>query len=531
MEVIEGLIESLLACNIKEIFTLSNDSLIDILAAFEKSNFNIHCLYSEENVPIAAGACATSTRNTTVVLLSDGFSVNKSINSLIATRVKYCPVLCIIIDNNQDSALALKQNNVESLKIDPFLQKYGFQQINPSLLNQPSKMIAHLKQIHIKNVPHLLRISLSSNIYPTSTPPLKRQKRDIIHHLKKLLPNQADPLSTQPTINDFIANKHALAILGNQIHKSNDQANVKKLLQALRIPYVSLPSTKSFVSENNEMYLGTYYGNLSSPYLIHHLRDVTHILKIGVEDYPYDFYQSDKYLMEVTRCPSPKFLSINADYVFPDYQIDENKFLSNLIHADSHDRQLLNSTDHAILDRITSTLSLPSFCPKIIVADVGVTCLSSLDIRLGPTDSYFSNHASASMGLSLASACGISIAKPSTPVWVLIGDGSLLMALSDLVFLANQKNNINILLLDNQQYLTENLRYKTKHHSTPPINWEYLSKSIGIDHFFRVNTKEQVETCLIESSNLPSTAFIQICLNNKNKFDSTILDSLNFLDQ
>ena len=126
MEVIERLVESLLACNIKDIFTLSNDSLIGILAAFEKSSFNIHCLYSEENIPIAAGACATYTGNTTVVLLSDGFSVNKSINSLIAARVKYCPVLCIIIDNNQDSALALKQNNIESLKIDPFLEKYGF---------------------------------------------------------------------------------------------------------------------------------------------------------------------------------------------------------------------------------------------------------------------------------------------------------------------------------------------------------------------------------------------------------------------
>ncbi|MCB4399378.1 thiamine pyrophosphate-dependent enzyme [Synechococcus sp. MU1625] len=531
MEIIESLIESLLACNIKDVFTLSNDSLIDILAAFEKSNFNIHCLYSEENIPIAAGACATYTGNTTVVLLSDGFSVNKSINSLIATRIKYCPVLCIIIDNNQDSALALKENNVESLKTDPFLAKYGFQQINPNLLNQPSNMIAHLKQIHIKNVPHLLRIRLSSNIYPTPIPPLMRQKRDIIHYLKRLLPNQSDHSSIQPTINDFIANKHAIAILGNQIHKSNDQANVRRLLQALQIPYASLPSTKSFVPENNEMYLGTYYGNLSSSYLIHHLRDVTHILKIGVEDYPYDFYQSDKYLVEVTRCLNPTFFSINADYFFLDQQIEENKFLSNPINGDVYDRQLLNSTDQEILDRITYTLSLPSFCPKVIVADVGVTCLSSLGIRLGPTDAYFSNHASASMGLSLASACGISIAKPSTPVWILIGDGSLLMALSDLVFLANLKNNINILLLDNQQYLTENLRYKTKHHSTPPINWESLSKSLGIDHFFRVNTQEQAETCLIESSNLPNTTFIQICLNNKNKFDSTILGSLNFLDK
>jgi len=105
------------------------------------------------------------------------------------------------------------------------------------------------------------------------------------------------------------------------------------------------------------------------------------------------------------------------------------------------------------------------------------------------------------------------------------------MALSDLAFIANLKNNINILLLDNQQYLTENLRYKTKHHSTPPINWEYLSKSLGIDHFFRVHTQEQAANCLIESSNLPNTAFIQICLNNKNEIDSTILDSLNFLDQ
>ena len=87
--------------------------------------------------------------------------------------------------------------------------------------------------------------------------------------------------------------------------------------------------------------------------------------------------------------PNPKFLSINADYFFLDHQIVENKFLSNPIQADSHDRQLLNPTDQAILDRITSTLSLPSFCPKVIVADVGVTCLSSLDIRLGPTDTYF----------------------------------------------------------------------------------------------------------------------------------------------
>ena len=60
MRTIEGLIESLLACNIKDVFTLSNDSLIGVLAAFEKSNFNIHCLYSEENIPIAAGACAPS---------------------------------------------------------------------------------------------------------------------------------------------------------------------------------------------------------------------------------------------------------------------------------------------------------------------------------------------------------------------------------------------------------------------------------------------------------------------------------------
>ena len=120
----------------------------------------------------------------------------------------------------------------------------------------------------------------------------------------------------------------------------------------------------NFVPQNNEMYLGTYYGNLSSPCLIHHLRDVTHILKIGVEDYPYDFYQSDKYLMEVTRCPNPKFLSINADYVFPDHQIVESKFVSNSIHAYSHDRQLLNSKDQAILDRITSTLSFPHFAQK-----------------------------------------------------------------------------------------------------------------------------------------------------------------------
>ena len=71
-------------------------------------------------------------------------------------------------------------------------------------------------------------------------------------------------------------------------------------------------------------YLGTYYGNLSSPYLIHHLRDVTHILKIGVEDYPYDFYQSDKYLMEATRCQIPSSFQLMPTMFFPDHQIVEN---------------------------------------------------------------------------------------------------------------------------------------------------------------------------------------------------------------
>lgn len=467
MRIIDGLIESLAACDIKEVFTLSNDSLVDVLVKFEQSNFNIHCLYAEENIPIAAGACASYKGNTTIVLLSDGFSVNKSINSLIASRVKHCPILCIIIENNQDLALALKQNSPDSLKIDPFLEKYGFQQINSDLLQEPSKMITHLKHIHTKSVPHILRISLSSNFYPLPTSPPKRRKIDITHYLKRLLLKQSGASSIQPTINDFIANKSALAIIGNQICKYNHQANVERILQLLRIPYVSLPSSKSFVPEDDEMYLGTYYGNLSSSHLIHHLSDVTHILKIGVENYPYDFYQSDQYLIEVTKHPNLILLSIDADYSITADQINETKFPSKLIKAGNHDRQLLNAQDQAILNRIIYTLSLPSFCPKVIVADVGVTCLSSLDIRLGPTDGYFSNHASASMGLSLASACGISIANPSTPVWILIGDGSLLMALSDLVFLANLKNNINIILLDNQQYLTENLRHKTRHHHTP----------------------------------------------------------------
>ena len=94
-----------------------------------KSQINIHCLYSEENVPIAAGACATSTGNTTVVLLSDGFSVNKSINSLIATR-KVLPSAYIVIDNNQGFSVGIKAKQCKVTKDRSFPSKYGFQQIN-----------------------------------------------------------------------------------------------------------------------------------------------------------------------------------------------------------------------------------------------------------------------------------------------------------------------------------------------------------------------------------------------------------------
>ena len=530
MECINNLVKSLNECNVKDIFTLSNDTIIEVLIKFENANFNIHCLYAEENIPIVAGACSSYSKKVTVLLLSDGFAINKTINALIASRIKYCPILCIILENDQESTLALPGKRPKTLKVDLFMQKYGVEKIKNELLNDPVQLTSTINKMYEKGKPHILRIRMTkkdNKIKNSSTTGKIKINKALKYSHKK----GRFEIIKESKIKEIIGNKLAIAIVGNQILKGYNQGNFNKLLHFLNIRYCVLPSAKSQVAEDDTRYIGAYYGNLSPSSLLTELKKATHIIKMGIEEFPYDYYLSDQYIVSLTNKPNLELISLEDVFTYPVNEVDEKANITEKISSMDRISYYLNSKDQAILNKITSTLSLPSFSPKIIVADVGITCLASLDIMLGPIDGYFSNHASACMGLSLASACGISIAKETVPIWVLIGDGSLLMALNDLLFVANLKHNINIILLDNQQYLTENLREETKYHNMPYVNYKKLSESLGINHYLKIEKIEKVNEALFESLNVKTTSLIHVYLNRTQKKEASMMETLKFLNK
>ena len=515
---IRTLLQELKSSGIRDIYTLSNDSIIDVIRLCEEYNFCMHPLFAEENISIAAGVHARHSGKVTAVLASEGFSINKMINGLVAARIQYLPLLCILIKTNEVAYPLSDQQQNMSISIEDYLAVKGIQYAAINYLEDLESISTLISKISCEKIPRLLTFRLPSfegrgghlgidHVHDTFDSPIG-DKSDITLSVKN---------TDQYILNQHHDFNNCVAIVGNGIHQGDNAKRIARLIEQLDILYCTLPSSKSYLSELHINYIGCYFGKYSSTALKNLFRSASHVLKICVEEYPFDFYQFDQFLDELDLAKRPKVLTLNSNNIsnFAHAYFKEASSGHSPILASKKDIKTF-SKDRVLLKRLSDALSVPHLSPKFIVSDVGFSCLFSLNIQLFESDQYVSNHVSASMAMSLASAIGIAASTSHVPIWIIIGDGSLLMSLNDLPSLVSLRTNINIILLDNQQYLTENLRYQSQLHHTPPVDWRMLMHSFGVEHYRKIQTgiSQDIDMILSSAWMDPDISLIHIVLYN-----------------
>ena len=503
-----NLINALKRLGVIHVFSLSNDLLVDIIFKFEEAGFIIHTLMSEESLPIFAGTFSFCSNTISVVLASEGFFLNKMINSLISARIRYFPILFVIIKDNssKNDISILSSSNIDLLLT--YLRGSDVQGISLTDDQNPNQINQLFTYIQSNRKPAF--ILLNSDTLEISS----RLNESTQLNMTNI--NQIDS-SFVPSAFDLepYRNKsNSIAIIGNGINQLKNFCNVRYFIEKLKMPFMTLPSSKFSVFEQSSLFLGVYYGKFSSLLVKKALFRSIALLTIGYEGYPYDLFDTEIFEFSIRKWPSSQRLDLSCSSV---ESLNLCEPASNLQLERSATIKVSKLFDkNNLLHTIPLIFSEREMSPKIIISDVGIVCLCSLEIQLHDSDLFMSHHASASMGHALSTGLGASLAHPDVPVWIIVGDGSLMMSLNDLSDVGASSSNINVLLLDNKQYLTENIRRQSILHSTPSVNWSALARSLGFSFFRDASRPQELYDSIVSSKAIAGPSFVHVQLEDGN---------------
>ena len=118
------------------------------------------------------------------------------------------------------------------------------------------------------------------------------------------------------------------------------------------------------------------------------------------------------------------------------------------------------------------------------------------------------------MGFSLPAAIGASFAKKNKDIWVIVGDGSIQMTITELATAAQEKVNINIAIINNG-YLGmvrqwQELFYDSRFAETPISSPDYIkiAEAYGLEGY-RVHNRREIENTIRKAKLNPGPVIIE----------------------
>ena len=511
------LFEKLKEKGINMMFTVSNDLILDFAITAETNGIELIGGFNEENLPSIAGAYAKYGNKVSVIAITEGFGINKMINSIVASRVKYDPILFLVINKTKQDLIDKTKSNKRAYEL--MLESYDIEIIEMKDIKKTSSITNILERIEYDKELKCITFTKEDLLEQFND---KGEPADNSLSLLKKENSQKDQNMIKKLEKILESKKKVALLIGNQINRTKNGTQITTFCRNWNINYMTLPSSKSKVDEKNENYLGTFYGDFTPSNIIKKIDITEYIIWAGVEDY---YYDKGPINGNDTIWQSKKILKIGTDDIenigYKNSNISDNNKTEN-IQSINISKNLCERSEDSIIYEKDLLQALPIILEKqkdknkAIISDVGITCLCSLEIKLEQDDIYLGNHASSSMGLSLASAIGIAFALPEYNIWVIVGDGSLIMSLDDISFISKYALNIKILLLDNKAYLTENIRAKHSINETPKINWELTASGLGLTNYKQIQFVDQLKKHLNNEAKRKKPSFTHLVLGKTN---------------
>jgi acetolactate synthase-1/2/3 large subunit len=151
----------------------------------------------------------------------------------------------------------------------------------------------------------------------------------------------------------------------------------------------------------------------------------------------------------------------------------------------------------------------------IVVSDVGQhQMLEAQYYKHDEPNTLLTSGGLGTMGFSLPAAIGASFSNRDKDIWVIVGDGSIQMTITELATAVQENTNIKIAIINNG-YLGmvrqwQQLFYDSRYSETPISSPDYvkLSEAYGMKGF-RVKSRTEISDTMKEAQNIKGPVLIE----------------------
>ena len=165
----------------------------------------------------------------------------------------------------------------------------------------------------------------------------------------------------------------------------------------------------------------------------------------------------------------------------------------------------------------------------LFVGGNGTACIVTFQaFKVKRGQRYFWNSGCATMGYDLPAGIGAAYGAPERPLFVLGGEGSMMMNLQELATIAGNKIPVKILLLNNNGYIsirqTQDNFFSGRHIGLNAESgvyfpaFENLAKGFGLP-YMQIRSNEEVEPVVKEMLRTPGPVFCEVFLTEKYNFE------------
>ena len=326
--------------------------------------------------------------------------------------------------------------------------------------------------------------------------------------------------------------KQPIVLLGLEIFRHGLQTQVQALLEKAGLPYCTLTTGKSLLSEDHPQFVGCYKGNWSRDYVKNTVEQSDCILMLGCffTDFDTGGFTSR---LDPEKLIRANFEQLTVKYhMFPRINLTEfieklkdqlpsKKFNDSIISAKARfaqntkafePEQKAKLTVKRFFERVSSF-----FKPNdIIIAEVGEAIFSLASCLLPKNATFINQTFYSSIGYTVGATLGACLAQPERRVILFVGDGSFQLTAQEISTMLRYNVKPTIFLLNNAGYAIERAIHDGPYNDLQPWRYHLLPQALGGNVGLDVHTEDELEKALVTAEKHTQLTFIEI---HTDKFD------------
>jgi acetolactate synthase I/II/III large subunit len=534
---------------VKHVFAISGGASVHLIDSIAKHpEIDYICPNHEQAGAMAADAYSRATENIGVAISTSGPGVTNMITGICCSYYDSVPALYI---TGQVSTFRLKK--------DLPVRQIGFQETDTlemlkpvtkycAMITEPQSIRYELeKAIHIAKSgrPGPVVIDIPDNI--------SRCEVDV----DKLLPFEKQQEKYPPLQDDvskvislLMEKERPVMVIGFGVRLGKAEESIRKVIRKLQIPVLISWAMKGFLDENDPLYAGTFgthgsrHGNLT-------VQNADLVLSIGCRldthevGSPLSSFAREavKVVVDIDRGELLKFAEFGGDFemLIQGDSLAFSETLNQQLEKSSIESQALLPWKSTVLgwkqkypvcqqkyfeektvNPYVLVNKLSNYCPDdaYIICDTG--CSLAWMMQGFPANRNqrivhaFNN---TPMGYALPAAIGSCFARDGQQVTCISGDGGLQMNIQELINIIYHKQNIKILLFNNDgysmicqtqdQWLGSNYEAADKTHGLALPNFLALAKAYGFPTF-NIELNSDIDSVLQDVYSFDGPAFCNI---------------------